>query len=113
MRFGNTNHIKSKKAMGKLLKLWELIKRHKYLIVLGVFTIHITFFDENNLITRLENKMTISELSKEVEAYRTEYDRSTKMLNSIKKDPASIEKIAREKYLMKKDNEDIYLIEKK
>ncbi len=113
MRLVNANHIKSKMAMGKLLKLWELIKRHKYLIVLGVFTIHITFFDENNLITRLQNKVTISELNGEIEAYRADYDRSTKMLNSIKKDPASIEKIAREKYLMKKDNEDIYLIEKK
>lgn len=99
--------------MGKLRKIWVLIKRHKYLIVLLVFTIHIIFFDDNNLMVRFKNKMTISELQKEIDRYDSEYDKSTKMLESIKDDPQSFERIARERYLMKKENEDIYLINKK
>lgn len=99
--------------MGKLVKVWDFIKRHKYLIVLIVFTVHIVFFDENNLIVRFQNRMTISKLQKEIDHYNNEYNKSTKMIESIEDDPQSFEKIARERYLMKKDNEDIYIIEEK
>ncbi len=95
------------------MELWRFMKRHKYLVVLIAFTIHVTFFDENNLITRFRNKMTISKLQKEISYYKHEYEKSSKMIESINEDPRSFEKIARERYMMKKDNEDIYIIKQK
>ena len=50
-------------------------------------------------------------LKEEIEKYRTDYEENTKRLNEISTNPDAIEQIAREKYLMKKPNEDIYVFE--
>ena len=42
---------------------------------------------------------------------RADYEENTKRLNEISTNPDAIEQIAREKYLMKKPNEDIYVFE--
>lgn len=96
--------------MNKLKHIWTIIKRYKYLIVLGVFALNLIFFDENNIIVRINNNITIKELREQIRKYNEEYEKSTKTLESIKENPQSIEKVAREKYYMKKENEDIYII---
>lgn len=96
--------------MNKLKYIWTLIKRYKYGIVLGVFILNMLFFDENNAFVRLNNRITINELREQIRKYNDEYEKSTKTLESIKKNPQSIEKVARENYYMKKENEDIYII---
>ena len=53
----------------------------------------------------------ISRLNSEIEKYRTEYEENTERLNELAVDSGAIERIAREKYLMKKPNEDIYVFE--
>lgn len=55
--------------------------------------------------------MEISQLKEEIEKYRADYEENTKRLNEISTNPDAIEQIAREKYLMKKPNEDIYVFE--
>ena len=47
----------------------------------------------------------------EIRKYQAEYEESTKRLNELMANPAAMEKVAREKYLMKKPNEDIYVFE--
>lgn len=47
----------------------------------------------------------------EIERYRKEYEENTERLNELVADSGAIERIAREKYLMKKPNEDIYVFE--
>jgi cell division protein FtsB len=85
--------------------------RHKYLITLGVFAVIIVFLDENSAIRRLKYKREIMQLNEEIEKYRAEYEESTEKLNELSSNPESLEKIAREKYLMKKPNEDIYVFQ--
>jgi cell division protein FtsB len=85
--------------------------RHKYLITLGVFAVIIVFLDENSAIRRLKYKREIMQLNEEIEKYRAEYEESTEKLNELNSNPESLEKIAREKYLMKKPNEDIYVFQ--
>ena len=53
----------------------------------------------------------ISQLKEEIEKYQADYEENTKRLNEITTNPDAIEQIAREKYLMKKPNEDIYVFE--
>lgn len=53
----------------------------------------------------------ISRLNNEIEKYRAEYEENTERLNELAVDSGAIERIAREKYLMKKPNEDIYVFE--
>lgn len=63
------------------------------------------------LIRRFGYEREISQLKEEIEKYRTDYEENTKRLNEISTNPDAIEQIAREKYLMKKPNEDIYVFE--
>ena len=50
-------------------------------------------------------------LKEEIEKYRADYEENTKRLNELNSNPDAIEQVAREKYLMKKPNEDIYVFE--
>ena len=88
--------------MGKLITIWEFIGRHKYWITVVAFGVIIGFLDENSMIRRIGYAREISRLQGEIDKYRAEYEENTERLN---------EQIAREKYLMKKPNEDIYVFD--
>lgn len=101
--------------MGKFITFLQsafyYVRRHKYLITILAFLIIIVFLDENNLIRRFSNKNEIRALNEEIAKYKEMYDADTKRLNELSSNPEAIEKIAREKYLMKNPDEDIYILE--
>lgn len=97
--------------MSKLLTLWNFIGRHKYIITLVIFGIIIVFLDENSLIQRARHKDEIKTLKNEISKYRVQFEEDTERLKEITNNPEALEKIAREKYLMKKPNEDIFIFE--
>ncbi|MDL2213143.1 septum formation initiator family protein [Bacteroides sp. OttesenSCG-928-D19] len=97
--------------MDKLLPIWSLIRKYKYVITLAAFGVIIVFLDENSWMRRMKYEQEIRELTREIEKYRAEYNESTEILNELTTNPEAIERIAREKYLMKKPNEDIYIFE--
>ena len=99
--------------MGNLLTIWEFIGKHKYLITILIFAAIIGFLDENSAIRRIGYTREISRLQSEIDKYRADYEENTKELNELSSNPDAIEQIAREKYLMKKPNEDIYVFEDK
>ncbi len=97
--------------MSKLLTLWNCLRRHKYLITVAAFLVIIVFLDENSLIRRAGHRKEIHALTEEIEKYRKQYEEDTRMLKELTANPEAMEKIAREKYLMKKPNEDIFIFE--
>lgn len=97
--------------MSRLLTFWNYIRRHKYLITVLTFFVVIVFLDENSLIQRAQHKKEISHLNSEIQKYRKQYEEDTRKLKELMSNPEALEKIAREKYLMKKPNEDIYIFE--
>ncbi len=97
--------------MDKLITIWSFICRRKYLITVVAFAVIIGFLDENSLFRRLGYEREISQLKEEIEKYRADYEENTKRLNELSTNPDAIEQVAREKYLMKKPNEDIYVFE--
>ena len=97
--------------MGKLISIWSFICRRKYLITVDAFADNIGFLDENSLVRRFGYEREISQLKEEIEKYRADYEENTKRLNELNSNPDAIEQVAREKYLMKKPNEDIYVFE--
>lgn len=99
--------------MGNLLTIWEFIGKHKYLITILIFAAIIGFLDENSAIRRIGYTREISRLQSEIDKYRADYEENTQKLNELSSNPDAIEQIAREKYLMKKPNEDIYVFEDK
>lgn len=98
--------------MGKLINIWSFIRKHKYLITIGAFAIIIVFLDENSLIHRIGYAREINQLQEEIHKYQADYEENTKRLNELNTNPDAIEQVAREKYLMKKPNEDIYVFDK-
>lgn len=81
------------------------------LLAIAILIVFAFFISESNIFTRLNYDMQIRELNSQIEYYReqTEKDRERlKQLNSNKED---IEKFARENFMMKKPDEDIFIVE--
>lgn len=97
--------------MSRLRRLWDIVGNHKYLITLLLFGIVMVFLDENSLIQRTKHKEEIQMLNAEINKYRKQFEEDTKKLKELTNNPEAMEKIAREKYLMKKPNEDIFIFE--
>lgn len=97
--------------MDKLVSLWMFVRKNKYLITILVFAVIVVFLDENSILRRVKYAHEEQILRSEIEKYRNEYEESTRRLGELAVDSGAIERVAREKYLMKKPNEDIYVFE--
>ena len=97
--------------MSKIVRIWKYIRKYKYPIVGIAFLIIIGFVDENNLVRRAKYQYEIMTLREEIEHYRKIFERDTERLEDLQSSPEGIEKVARERYLMKAPNEDIYIFE--
>ena len=97
--------------METLLQVWAFIRRNKYMITLGTFLLIIGLLDENSLVQRASHRAEIHQLKTEIARYREQYEQDSKLLKEITSNPEALEKVAREKYFMKKENEDIYVFE--
>lgn len=84
--------------------------RNKFIITIVVFVVWMLFFDHYNIISRVNNNRKIAELEQQKEFYIAEIQRSERLLQELKGDNESLEKFAREQYLMKKEDEDIYIV---
>ena len=84
--------------------------KNKYFIATAVFAVIMLFFDKNDVFTQLSRKKELRELLLSKQYYTDQIAIEEAELQKIKTNPGTLEKYAREKYLMKRDNEDIYLI---
>nr|WP_294941527.1 septum formation initiator family protein [uncultured Mucilaginibacter sp.] len=88
----------------------NLIK-NKFFLVTVVFVVWMIFFDKNDLFSQYQYRQQLSKLEHERDFYKVENAKVNKDLDELTSDKAKLEKFAREKYLMKKDNEDVFVIE--
>jgi cell division protein FtsB len=84
--------------------------KSKYLISFAAFCVVIFFLDKNDLFTQLERRKELHELNQSKQYYSAQIAAEQKELEALRTNPATLEKYAREKYLMKKDGEDIFLV---
>tara|TARA_B110000971_G_scaffold98011_1_gene100869 strand:+ start:87 stop:404 length:318 start_codon:yes stop_codon:yes gene_type:complete len=87
--------------------------RNKYLILFLLFILWIVFIDDYNLINQSKIKNTVDDLKIQKEFYIKEIKSDSTELYKLQNDPAEQERFAREKFLMKKENEDIFIIREK
>jgi len=92
-----------------LRKIFHRIN-NKYFYTLLIFGVWMLFFDNNSFIAQVRLHRTLSEMEQESEYYLTEIEKDRQATYELKTDTLTLEKFGREKYLMKRDNEDIYLI---
>lgn len=81
-----------------------------YVVILTVFVIWMLFFDENSYLTHREFNEEIKELNAWIEYHQKKIDKDRKTIKRLQ-NPLQLQRYAREKYLMKKESEDIYIIE--
>ena len=96
-----------------MLKRLPKIFRNFYFTTSLIFLIWMVGLDSNNLINRFRLSSKLSTLENEKEYYEEKIMEVEKDRNELFGDRESIEKFAREKYLMKKESEDIFIIEEK
>ena len=81
-----------------------------YILTSLVFFIWIFFIDSNSILVNLKLKKEINELNERKLLLEKQIEIDKKIISNLK-NPDSLEKYAREELYMKKDNEDIYIIE--
>ena len=82
----------------------------KYIVVAVLAVVLIGFVDENSVWRHLCNQQRISELTEEIQQYTDAYHRDQSQIHRLDRDPRLIRKIARERYFMKADDEDIFVL---
>jgi cell division protein FtsB len=85
--------------------------RNKYLLSLIAFVVWMLFFDKNDMFTQGQRKRELKALEESKEYYTAEIAKEKKVSEELRSNPAAIEKYARENYLMKRDDEDIFIVQ--
>lgn len=84
--------------------------RNKYLIVTLAFVVWVGFFDRNDLITQIHLRADLRDLQQKKAYYQQQIALTCKERKTLISSPLQLEKFAREHFLMKKDQEDLFLI---
>ncbi|MCR4993782.1 MAG: septum formation initiator family protein [Bacteroidales bacterium] len=95
--------------MGRLLTFWNYVRRYKYVAAIAIFLLIIGVLDENSLYTRFQRRIEISNLKREINKYQLQYEAETSQLQALKNNPSAVERIARERYFMKRPDEDVFV----
>lgn len=90
----------------------RLIKNKYFLTTIGII-VWLIFFDKNDVFSQAELITKLNKLKSDREYYSQEIKNNISEINELKTNKKSLEKFAREKYHMKRDNEDVYVIVKK
>src|SRR5690554_6222244 len=86
------------------------IIRNKYVIAGVAFVIWMMFFDRYDITTQYSYYSQLKGLKIEKAFYTTEIDQVNKTIHDLNSDPEALQRMAREKYKMKKENEDVFVI---
>lgn len=84
--------------------------RNKFVITALAFFVWLLLFDQNNLAERRKSTSEFNQLLQEKGYYVQKIEEDRNRINELKTNTENLEKFAREQYLMKKDNEDIFII---
>ena len=84
--------------------------KNKYIIILLLFLVWICFFDRHNLLSQFRNNKKLTKTEEDKEYYKKQIEKDAKALEELTSDEKNLEKFAREKYRMKKDDEDIFVV---
>ena len=93
-------------------KIWKVVS-NKFFITAFVFAIWMAFFDSNDWATVRQRSKELQAVKDNITYLNSEIVRMEKEHTGLVSDPQALERFAREHYRMKRDNEDLYVIEHK
>ena len=91
------------------VKIWPWLK-NKYVLTIAVFTIWMLFFDQNNAVDRIRMGSEIRQLEQDLEYYLEQIQKDSARLSELTTNKENLEKYAREQFLMKKSDEDVFVV---
>ena len=83
------------------------------IIILLVLMVMLFLFSDSSVTKRIKYDTQIKNLESQIEFYRQQTEEDKEKLNELKSNRDDLEKFARENYLMKKENEEIFIIRQK
>ena len=87
----------------------SLLRNRYFLVIIGLLT-WLLFFDDDDLPKQIRLAMELRDRKEQVNYLKTQIDSLKEDKKLLFEDPKSQEKFAREKYLMKRDNEDLFIV---
>lgn len=96
--------------MSRIKLISDLLSHYKYAITIIIGVLLVGFVDDNSFRRRVELEMQINDLNEEIAKYNEQNEHDMRQLKELGKGVRAYEKIAREKYFMQADNEDIYVL---
>lgn len=107
---------KEKDIMVKIGRVRAFLSRYGKMILVGavvVYVLSLTFFGDYNYFRAVRYDGEIRDLEARIETVRDSFRLYSRQLKGLRTDPESVEKVAREEFLMKRDNEDVYIMKEK
>lgn len=98
------------RIMGKINNIWNYIARHKYLITIVLGVLLVGVIDENSFRKIIVLNMHKNEVETELREAMEQYERDSVRLRALNANQKGVERIARERYFMKRPNEDIFVL---
>lgn len=89
---------------------WNHVKHYKYLIIIVIGLVYVGLIDSNSWLVRYKNSARQNAIIEEIEMYNDMHSKNIKILDAIENNPEAMKDIAREKYFMKEEDEDIFVL---
>ena len=97
--------------MSKIHSAWLFMCRHKYILTVIIIGLIVGVVDEDSFLNRHPRKVRIEMLQQEIANYKRQYTEADNKIHELQTNPKAVEKIARERYYMKRPNEDVFVFE--
>ncbi len=98
------------KQAHKTYRFYQKYLANKYVLASLIFLVWMLFLDSNNLIQRFRTMRNIHKLEEQKAYYEERIKEDREKLNELRSDDEKLEKFAREQYLMKRQNEDVFVV---
>ncbi len=91
------------------MKIPKFLK-NKFYLALTIFGVYMLFFNDADVFSVISHHQEINKLEKEISWYQDQTLASQKRLEQLEKGGFELEKLAREKHYLQKENEDVFVV---
>jgi len=96
--------------MSKIHSVWHFMCKQKYLLTFIIIALIVGVVDEDSFLNRHPRRVRIEMLQQEIDNYKHQFTEADNKIKELENNPKAVEKIARERYHMKRANEDVFVI---
>ena len=97
--------------MSKIHSAWLFMCKHKYLLTVLIIVLIVGVVDEDSFLNRHPRRVRIETLQQEIANYKRQYTEADNKIHELETNPKAVEKIARERYHMKRADEDVFVFD--